>query len=279
MDFFIVVVMIIACYLSFGNDMGRAFFESRQILNFGVLKYCTLRQAYFQSSAHCRFHSHWPLFFSWCLWWAFESFWIKFWLVMNLGFWMTFCHLSDVMSILTKKGNYFAINQLCATFNNILLLFLSLHSTKSIKVTMPSGNVMTIPFGEDQIDFSNFEIKITHEINKPCVWRKWQSIEIVFIKHEVEIIVFTTWTNASSHEDDSHTIKEWWHSYDSHWWHFPNISYGCENIEKSPKEYSEEDLGIQLTFSSNCLAYFIRSIIHFQQLMSYWMIHVLQYFS
>ena len=105
---------------------------------------------------------------------------------------MTFCHLSDVMSILTKKGNYFAINQLCATFNNILLLFLSLHSTKSIKVTMPSGNVMTIPFGEDQIDFSNFEIKITHEINKPCVWRKWQSIEIVFIKHEVEIIVFTT---------------------------------------------------------------------------------------
>ena len=132
---------------------------------------------------------------------------------------------------------------------------------------------MTIPFDEDQIDFSNFVIKIiTHEINKPYVWRKWQSM---------------TGNNRNSfHRRRSRNhclhhfteLNKWiitWRWLPYHWRMMALILQPCigdifqisvmaENIEKSPKENSEEDeveedLGIQLTFSSNCLAYFITS--------------------
>ena len=102
---------------------------------------------------------------------------------------------------------------------------------------MPSGNVMTIPFDEDQVDSSNFGINITHEINRTSVWRSMSGNE----------------KNSSRKRrgrNHHHQTKEQIQLDQMH-----HHGDDCHTIEESPKENSEEDdevedLGIQLSFGS-----------------------------
>ena len=103
---------------------------------------------------------------------------------------------------------------------------------------MPSGNVMTIPFDEDQIDSSNFGINITHEINRTSVWRSMSGNDRNSSRKRR--------SRNHHHQSKEHIrLEQMHHSGDE-----------CHTIEESPKENSEndeveEDLGIQLSFGSN----------------------------
>ena len=103
---------------------------------------------------------------------------------------------------------------------------------------MPSGNVMTIPFDEDQVDSSNFGINITHEINRTSVWRSMSGIE----KNS---------SRKRRSRNHHHQTKEQIRLEQMH-----HDGDDCHTIEESPKENSEEDdeveedLGIQLSFGS-----------------------------
>ena len=103
---------------------------------------------------------------------------------------------------------------------------------------MPSGNVMTIPFDEDQIDSSNFGINITHEINRTSVWRSMSGNDK------------NTSRKRRSRNHHHHQSKE-----QIRLEQMQHHGDDCHTIQESPKEISEddevdEDLGIQLSFGS-----------------------------
>ena len=106
---------------------------------------------------------------------------------------------------------------------------------------MPSGNVMTIPFDEDQVDSSNFGINITHEINRTSVWRSMSGSDKNSSRKRRS-------RNHHTHQQTKGQI----HLEQRH-----HHGDDCHTIEESPKENSEEDdeveedFGIQLSFSSN----------------------------